>query len=236
MPSARVLRILTQLKDSSELPAEPERLCQVSAQIVGASGAGIMLAPGDSQGGTICSSNEVSTLIEELQLTLGEGPCIDAMRHARPVLEPDLAAPAVDRWPAFAPPAAAAGARAIFGFPLQVGAVCVGALNLYRDVPGGLDGDQHADALVMAGVAARSVLTMQSAAVDGTLASVIEAGSQVRFVVHQASGMVAAQLNVSLSEALIRLRAYAFAHDRLVTVVARDVVARLIRFDESPAR
>ena len=94
--------------------------------------------------------------------------------------------------------------------------------------------DQHADALVMAGVAARSVLTMQSDAVDGELASALEVGSQIRFVVHQASGMVAAQLGVNLSEALIRLRGYAFANDRQVTEVARDVVARRIRFHKTP--
>jgi hypothetical protein len=233
MPSARVLRILTQLKQSAESSANPERLCEVSAEVVGASGAGIMLMSHASLGGTICSSNEVSTLIEDLQFTLGEGPCLDAMHHVSPVLEPDLADPAFGRWPAFAPPAVAAGARAIFGFPLQVGAVCVGALNLYREVPGDLDVDQHADALVMAGVAARSVLTMQSDAVDGELASGIEVGSQIRFVVHQASGMVAAQMSVNLSEALIRLRGYAFANDRQVTEVAKDVVARRIRFHKT---
>jgi hypothetical protein len=231
MPSARVLRILTQLKQSAESSANPERLCEVSAEVVGASGAGIMLMSHASHGGTICSSNEVSTLIEDLQFTLGEGPCLDAMHHVSPVLEPDLADPAFGRWPAFAPPAVAAGARAIFGFPLQVGAVCVGALNLYREVPGDLDVDQHADALVMAGVAARSVLTMQSDAMDG---SALEVGSQIRFVVHQASGMVAAQLGVNLSEALIRLRGYAFANDRQITEVARDVVARRIWFHKTP--
>ena len=97
-----------QLKQSAESSANPERLCEVSAEVVGASGAGIMLMSHASLGGTICSSNDVSALIEDLQFTLGEGPCLDAMHHVSPVLEPDLADPAVGRWPAFAPPAVAA--------------------------------------------------------------------------------------------------------------------------------
>jgi hypothetical protein len=190
-----------------------------------------MLMSAASHGSTICSSNEVSALIEELQFTMGEGPCLDAFHLALPVLEPDMADHGSARWPAFAPPAVAAGARAIFGFPLKVGAVCVGALNLYRDVPGGLKPDQQADAVVLAAVAARSVLTMQSQASDGRLASAFEEGSHIRFVVHQASGMVAVQLGVTPSEALIRLQGHAFANDRLVTDVAKDVVAHRVRFD-----
>ena len=195
------------------------------------SGAGLMLMAGDVQRGSVCSSNHVSAVIEELQYTLGEGPCVDAYRQDRPVLEPDLAEPAVTRWLAFAPAAVTAGARAVFGFPLQVGAIRLGALNLYRDEAGALSDDQHADALVMAGVAARAVLAIQADAPPGVLAAELEQGSDFRFVVHQASGMVAAQLEISVTEALVRLRAYAFANDRLLTEVAREVVARRLRFD-----
>jgi hypothetical protein len=130
---------------------------------------------------------------------------------------------------AFTPRAVEAGARAVFGFPLRVGAVRIGALNLYRDRPGPLDDDQHADALVLAGVAARAVLGMQADAPPGMLGAELEAGSDFRFVVHQASGMVSAQLEVSVGEALIRLRAHAFADDRPLTAVAQDVVARRLR-------
>jgi hypothetical protein len=202
--------------------------------VVGATGAGIMVMSDASPGISICSSNSVSSMIEDLQFSLGEGPGLDAFHHSSPVLEPALADPEPARWPAFAPPAVAAGVQAIFGFPMQVGTVCVGALTLYRDAPGPLDPDQHADAVVMSGVAARSVLTMQSEGPSGLLGIEIGKGPHVRFVVHQASGMVAAQLGVTLSEALVRLRGHAFANDRLVTDVARDVVARRIRFSEMP--
>lgn len=156
---------------------------------------------------------------------------MDAHNQDRPVLEPDLADPATPRWLAFAGPAVEAGARAVFGFPLQLGAVRLGALNLYRDQPGSLTSEQYADALVMADVAAQALLVMQAKAPPGDLAAELEASADFQYVVRQASGMVAAQLEVSVGQALIRLRAYAFGNDRPLTEVAQDVVARSLRFD-----
>jgi len=196
------------------------------------SGAGIMLMFGDVAQGSVCTTNEVSRLIEDLQCSLGEGPCIDAHNEDRPVLEPDLAAPITPRWLAFTGPAVEAGVRAVFGFPLQLGAIRLGALNLYRDRPGTLSREQHADALVMADVAAQAILVLQSAAAPGELARALEDNADFQFVVHQASGMVSVQLEVTVGEALVRLRAFAFGNDRPLVEVARDVVARSLRFDE----
>jgi hypothetical protein len=115
-----------------------------------------------------------------------------------------------------------AGVRAVFGFPLRVGTVRLRALNLYRDWPGPLSADQHADALVVAGVAARWVLDVQAHAAPGVLADELQVGD-FHFVVHNAAGMVSMQLGVSVTEALIRLRAYAFSRDRQLEDIARDV-------------
>ena len=120
----------------------------------------------------------------------------------------------------------------MFGFPLRVGGVRLGALNLYRDQPGTLSDDQHADALAMADVAAEAVLQLQAGVPRGRLAAELEAGADFRYIVHQASGMVAAQLQVSVAQALIRLRAYAFANNRLLSEVAEAVVARQLRFSD----
>lgn len=199
----------------------------------GVTGAGLMLMDGNTSRGSVATTDDVSTLIEELQFDLGEGPCIDAYRQDRPVAEPNLANPAVPRWLAFTPPALAAGARAVFGFPLQVGAVRLGALNLYCTTPGPLSSDQHTDAIVMASVAAHALLLMQSNAPEGVIAAELEAGSNFHPVVHQASGMIAVQLGVDLAEALVRLRAYAFAREQSVTQVSDDVVNRRLRFSTS---
>jgi GAF domain-containing protein/ANTAR domain-containing protein len=227
----RLLRILTQLSSGHDTGQGAPRLCQVCADVVAMSGAGIMLMSGDVPEGSVCTTDAVSALIEELQYTLGEGPCVDAYQRGRPVLESDLADASTPRWFAFTPPVVEAGARAVFGFPLQVGSVRLGALNLYRDRPGPLSEDQYADALVLADVAARAVLVMQGQAAPGALGPELEASGNFRFVVHQASGMVAAQLGVGVGEALTRLRAYAFANDRPITEVAEEVVGRRLRFD-----
>lgn len=231
MSGVRLRRILARLSSGGVTEAGTSRLCEVSADVAAVTGAGIMLMSGDVARGSVCTSDGVSALVEELQFLLGEGPCVDAYRDDRPVLEPDLAAPAEVRWVAFTPAALEAGVRAIFGFPLQVGVVRLGALNLYRDRLGPLSDDQHADALVMAGVAARAVLVMQAGAPPGALAAELEAGGNLQLIVHQAAGMAAAQLGGGVGEALVRLRAYAFAENRLLAEVARDVVERRLRFD-----
>jgi hypothetical protein len=227
----RRLRIISRLVGNGTRELETSRLCEVSAEVTGMSGAGIMLMSGDIPRGSVCTTNKVSALIEDLQYTLGEGPCVDAYHQDRPVLEPNLAHPVTHRWLAFAGPALDAGVRAVFGFPLQVGAVRLGALNLYRDRSGPLTDHQHADALVMADVAAQAVLVLQADAPPGKLAATLDASGDFHYAVHQAAGMVAVQLDVSVAQALIRLRAHAFGNNRPLSDVAHDVVARTLRFD-----
>jgi hypothetical protein len=198
-------------------------------KLVGVDGAGIMLMSGDIPRGSLCSSNAVSQLIEELQYTLGEGPCVDAYQQDRVVAEPDLADPVTRRWVAFSPSALQAGVRAVFGFPLRSGTVRLGALNLYRGWSGPLTDDQHADALVLANVAARWVLEAQAGAPPGAVAEGLEIGADFHFAVHNAAGIVSVQQGISVTEALIRLRAYAFSNDRLLADVAEDVIARRLR-------
>jgi hypothetical protein len=205
------------------------RLCAVCPGIVEVDGAGIMLMSGDLPRGALCTSNDVSHLIEELQYTLGEGPCMDAYEQDQVVAEPDLADPAARRWLAFTPPALDAGVRAVFGFPMRVGTARLGALNLYRDRPGELTGDQHADALVVADLAARWVLETQARASADAIAQELEIGADFHYVVHNAAGMVSVQEGISVTEALIRLRAFAFSSDRTLADVADAIVARTLR-------
>src|SRR5258708_39390883 len=125
MASDRLRRIVAALSTDGD-PWSCARLCEVCRRLTGVSGAGVMLMSGDIPRGSLCTTNEVSHLIEELQYTLGEGPCVDAYQRGKAVTEPDLADPASRRWPAFTPPALEAGVRAVFGFPLRVGTVRLG--------------------------------------------------------------------------------------------------------------
>jgi GAF domain-containing protein len=181
--------------------------------------------------GTVCSSNAVTERVEEIQYSLGEGPCVDAFGSREPVLVPDLAIEGLTRWPGFGEGALAEGVRAAFGFPVLVGSACIGALNLYQDTPGRLTDEQVADALVVAHVAGRTVVEWQSAADAGSLAHQLEHLPERRAVVHQASGMVSVQATVAIADAIALLRAVAFSTDRSISEVATDVVRRALRFD-----
>jgi GAF domain-containing protein len=231
MASDRLERIRAELSAGGDDGASSSRLCQVSVKVSGVTGAGIMLMSGDFPTGSLCATDEVSRLIEDLQFSLGEGPCVQAHQSDQVVAEPDLVAPDRPRWLAFTPPAVGAGVRALFAFPLRVGTVRLGALNLYRDCPGPLSEDQHADALVMADVAARWVLERQANAPPDKVAQEFELAGDFHLVVHNAAGMVSVQAGISLAEALVRLRAHAFSAARDLREVAEDVVARRLRFD-----
>jgi len=147
------------------------------------------------------------------------------------VAEPDLADPVARRWFAFTPPVLRAGVRAVFGFPLRIGTVRLGALDIYRDRSGPLSREQHADALVLTDMAARWVLAARAGASADKVAEELAAGGDFHFAVHNAAGMLSVQLRISVTDALIRLRAHAFAHDRLLADVAQDVVDRKLRLE-----
>ena len=124
---------------------------------------------------------------------------------------------------AFTPPVLQAGVRAVFGFPLRVGhGAPRGARPLPRPARDDLSPDQHADALVLADVTARWVLEAQAGAPSGVVAEQLEAGADFHFAVHNAAGIVSVQEGISVTDALIRLRAFAYSHDRLLDDVAQD--------------
>ncbi|MCW2573274.1 MAG: hypothetical protein JWO88_3332, partial [Frankiales bacterium] len=219
---------------SLERAAQPLRICQLCVEMLGLTGAGISIVTETGNRGVVCATDEVSAEIEQLQFSLGEGPCIDAVASGAPVLVPDLQQPSdviVDRWPAFMAHAGSVGVRAVFALPLTIGAIRVGAMDLYRDSPGELGSDELSAALMAADAAAVGLLHMDTAHVD-VFADDAGARSTYQLQVHQATGMVSAQVNVPIEEALLLLRARAFADGRPVTVVAKDVVERRMRFDK----
>jgi hypothetical protein len=142
-----------------------------------------------------------------------------------------LSDPLVSRWPFYTPEALNLGARAVFGFPVRVGAVRFGALSLFRLTPGPLSAAQASDGLLMAGVIARSVLSMQAGASEGELLGELHGESRLDFRVHQAAGMVAVQGSMSVKNALVALRAHAFASEMELSTLAEHVVTRIIFFD-----
>ncbi|BEL01854.1 GAF domain-containing protein [Actinoplanes sichuanensis] len=209
-------------------------VCQAAAGALSASGTGISVLTDDGTRSVYAASDPLSEHVEELQFLLGEGPCLEAFDRRRPVLIPDLAGEAMTRWPAYAPEAHDRGVRAVFAFPLQVGAARLGVFDVFREHPGRLS-DQHlADALCFADVAVEYLLDRQRDAAEapGEPApdDVTEAVGN-RAELFQAQGMVMVQIQGSITDAAARIRAYAYAENRSLGQVAHDIVAGDLRFE-----
>jgi hypothetical protein len=209
-----------------------------AAAVAGVRVTGAWLSAGDgAEGGHLMrATNEVSRRLAEVQLTLGEGPSPDAFASGGPALASDLSdGDAGLRWPAFATAASQAGAAAVFAFPLAIGAIRAGVLGLYRDRPGPLTGRQLGDALLFADTA---TLLLLNAPPDGSSAAEPRPDPADfpwhRTEIDQATGMLTEQLGVSITDAFVRLRAYAFANDLRLADVARDIVARRLRLHPGP--
>ena len=208
-------------------PVSAADACVAAVAAVEVTGAWLSAARGAEAGHLMRITDAVSGLLAELELTLGEGPGQDAGACGGPVLASDLGeVDAVRRWPVFSPAARRAGAAAIFAFPLRVGAIRAGVMGLYRDRPGPLSAFQLGDALVFADTATLLLLD----APGGQPADL----ALHRAEIDQATGMVTEQLGVGIAEAFIRLRAHAYAHDRALSDLARDIVARRIRLRPDP--
>jgi GAF domain-containing protein len=208
-----------------------QRVCAAAAHTLAASGAGISVISETGARGVYAASDPLTEHIEELQFVLGEGPCWDAFATRRPVLVPDLDNEVPARWPIYTPAVHDSGIRAVFSFPLQMGAVRLGVLDVFRQRTGSLSDDELTDALTFAEVTMTALLDEHEGAAmtdpgDG-LAEVIEHRAEL----FQAQGMVMVQLGVPIGEALARMRAYAYAHGRRLAEVARDVVARRLHFE-----
>jgi hypothetical protein len=231
--------ILVSLMDDVRLGLSlPELLCRDACRKLPISAAGIALMNRDGVIESMVGSDERAETLEELQLTLGEGPCVDAFTTGRLALHPDVAARGAERWPAYARAVLDMGVQALFSFPLRIGGIRFGALDMFRDETGRFDDDEFSLALHYVDAAVQILLYLQAndraEPVDEPLSDGSRRSLEVAFrghpEVHQATGMVSIQAGVGLIEALLLLRAYAFANERTVPEVARDVVELRLTF------
>jgi hypothetical protein len=209
-------------------PVAVGHVCAAAVSAAGVDGAAVTAILPASPREPLYASDSIASRLEELMVELGEGPGVDPGTSG-PTLVADLSASeCLARWPFFAPAAAQAGARAMFALPLVVGAIRLGVLDLYRAQAGGLERHLLGDALLLADTACALLLD------DGSAGGRFDGGGPERAAlqhaeVHQATGMLIVQLGVSAAVALVRLRAYSYAHERRLQDVASDVVARRLR-------
>jgi hypothetical protein len=220
--------------DALERSADgPAGFCRPFLAVLPVSGASVSTV-GDVLGSeTLAASDALAARLDELQFDLGEGPCWDAMKFGRPVLEPDLRNRPNTVWPAFSAAILHDDIRSIFAFPLSVGPLRMGAIDLYSVAPVSLDRRQTRQADAMAGVVSRHVLRHALTAVgqeDGGTGTAYS-----RRLLHQATGVVLAQLDISADDARLVIQGHAFAESRPVMEVAQDILDGLLNFSRQDA-
>jgi hypothetical protein len=137
-------------------------ICRAYVECLDVDGAAISLLTATTSRETLSATDATAATLEELQFTLGEGACVQAALSGRPVLASNLHDHALTtRWPMFAAAVAEqTGVQALFALPLQLGAINLGVLDLYRNTPGPLCGDELRDAVAAADTATLMLLAM----------------------------------------------------------------------------
>lgn len=224
-------RFLMVLKgEHDDEPPTLETLCLRSLTLLPSSGASIVLMSRGHHQGLVGASGSSALAGQDLEFTLGQGPGVDAYADGRTVLLEDLAE-ADGKWPLFTAAALELGLRSICALPLQLGPIRLGVLCFYSEKPGVIGSDRLGEAQLLADLVTHLVIGLQSDTASESIAFALEA-SDYRAVVHQATGMISAQLDCGVDEALVRLRGYAFAAERPIDEIAEGVVEGSIRFDD----
>jgi hypothetical protein len=203
-----------------------QRVCRAAVDALPVDGAVIHLMSGDTDAGVAASSADRWHRIGELVFTIGEGPCLDAARWRRPVLVSEVRAAAA-RWPGYASAVQGHEVAAVFAFPMQVGAVGFGVLEVYAARPGMLDSDDLALALALARIATEILLDGQAPNRSPEVVDDLVIPMN-RTEIHQAQGLVMVALGITLAEAMVLMRARAFADDMALVELARSVISGAI--------
>lgn len=213
-----------------------DQLCLACVVLFDVDAAAISVVYDGANMGTIGVSGPSARRYDELQFTFGEGPCLDAVERRAPVVAADLAHRDELRWPAFRPALVAQAIRSVYAAPVVVAGEYVGALDLFRTLPGDWHAETSAGAMVAAQLATLPFMDLLAddsvaAITDPTSDTWAELSQFARAEVSQATGMLVAQLDVTPAQALVRLRAHAYATGRSATEVARDIIEHRLRLD-----
>lgn len=200
------------------------RLVLVSTTGLELNGAVVTLKSGDGSEAIAAASDPRSRSRAELEFSVGEGPAHDAFAHGRPVLVSDLGGPQGDAWPGYVSAAQTAGIRAVFAFPLQVGASRFGVLSMFADRQRNLADAELSQCLALSELATEVLLDSSEGSRDGEIDPDLKSALGFRSEIYQAQGMLMVDLGIALPEALAVMRAHAFAAGRKLIDVSIDIV------------
>ncbi len=231
MFSKRLIAIFELMASRERSGGENGLLCSVAAEITAVSAAGVALATSRDALLCFCASSDVANSLIELEITVGEGPCLLTLDGQDSIAEEDLRTSRNSRWMLYTPTALEEGIRSVFGFPIRIGGIRLGVLCLYQTTPGPLSEGQFTDALLMASVIGRGIVALQAGARPETLSGELQREAAFDFSVHQAAGMVAVQASIDISSALVALRMHAFSLSESLSSVCARIINRQLLFD-----
>lgn len=196
-----------------------------SVDLLDVGAAGVMLRSPDGDLRVVATSSEALRVLELFELQSQEGPGIDCLASATPVVEGDLST-ADGRWPDFAAKTLAAGFRSVHVVPMRLRGTVIGAVSLFRGQPGTMAPADVDAAQALADVATIALLQHRAAKDAQLLAEQLDHALSSRVVIEQAKGVIAERDGLDMDEAFSVLRSYARSNNLRLADVAAQVVRR----------
>lgn len=222
----------TAMQELADLRADEVDLTSTVLRAVPVSGAAVSTL-GILGQETVASSDDLAARIDELQFDLGEGPCWDVVAYGEPVFEPEIQTRPRHRWPAFMEAVRREPIGSLFAFPLSIGALNIGALDLYHVEPAALSDEHTRQVAAMAEMISRHVMR-RALRIAGEHEPAETAHG--RRAVHQATGFVIAQLELSPEDAHLMIQGQALAQGRSMAEIALDIIERRLTFARNDGR
>ena len=225
--TAGLRQALDQLADLRTAPGSIEegleRVVATADALFGVDGTALLLIDRDQVLRILAASDRRASLLEELEAEHGEGPCADAFAGKQPVAADDLAGD--ERWPAFAPAAAARGLLAVLASPVPYGDQAVGVVAVFAADPHAWTEAEQEAIVAFTDLVALLILNAMEASERGRLAGELQVALDSRVVIEQAKGVLVGRHGLTTRQAFERLRRQARDQRRPLTEVARGVVS-----------
>lgn len=189
--------------------------------------AGILVIDDDDRPRTVAAGDSLARTLDDDQVRLGEGPCLDAARKGVTFYALDLAAD--DRWPLFGPVAVGHGVRCLLAYSLS--ADRPGALNLYGGLPSAFGDTDRAKGQLFATLARLALNTAEFRAADQLRHDRLNDALRTRELIGQAQGILMERERIPADQAFDLLRR-ASQH---LNVKLHEVAAKLVETGEPPS-
>ena len=209
-----------------------EKICDVAAEVLKCDIVSICLTIANTFN-PVATTDTLGTYLDEEQFVLGDGPSFSSRFSLSPIhVENFQSERSSDSYPAFSRVAIKHEVVSAHAFPLTIGSARIGALSLYWKHSVNLSADQYADCLILSTLATAELVRAQAGIDDAAIDEMFETQQLRKSVLQIAAGMTAEKLNCNVIEALVRIRALAFAQDLPVTQIAKSIVNREISIDK----